>query len=361
MKKLIGNLVRVLVSVGILIYLFNSIFHKEAAKYFSVHQIDPDALSWSERAHIVWTQGPQALWEVFHQINAAWFALAVLSVGIVCWFGVVRWQWILNVQGLKLPMKRAFSISFIGLFFNAFMLGATGGDVIKAWYVARETHHKKAEAVATVIVDRIIGLLALFVIALIMMGLFYHRVFDDRKLRWFAIVTLAVVLSTIVGTVLALWKGLADKLPGVRAWLEKLPKYDLLCRMADAYRVYASHPLVLIKTVLISFGVHLFSMLTIVCIGQGLGLHTQYGIVDYFLYLPIINSVTAIPISISGFGVREGMYAVMFGAVGVAQSPAIAMSLLGFLANLFWSVVGAGFYLTHRKELPSAAQIETEN
>ena len=55
------------------------------------------------------------------------------------------------------------------------------------------------------------------------------------------------------------------------------------------------------------------------------------------------------------------MYAVMFGAVGVAQSPAIAMSLLGFLANLFWSVVGAGFYLTHRKELPSAAQIETEN
>ena len=113
MKKLIGNLVRVLVSVGILIYLFNSIFHKEAAKYFSVHQIDPDALSWSERAHIVWTQGPQALWEVFHQINAAWFALAVLSVGSVCWFGVVRWQWILNVQGLKLPMKRAFSISFI--------------------------------------------------------------------------------------------------------------------------------------------------------------------------------------------------------------------------------------------------------
>jgi len=351
MKKKLTGIIRILVSVGILAYLFNSIFQKEAAKYFSTHQIDPDSLSWSARAQIVWTQGPQALWEVFRQVDAVWFALAVACIGLVCLFGIMRWQWILNVQGLKLPIMRASSIFFIGLFFNAFMLGATGGDVIKAWYVAHETHHKKAEAVATVIVDRVIGLLALFVIALVMMGLYYHRVFDDRKLRWFTVVTLAVVMGTVLVTVLALWKGLADKLPGVRARLQKLPKYDLLCRMVDAYRVYASHPAVLAKTILISFGVHLFSMLSIVCIGRGLGLQPQNGIIDYFLYLPIINSVTAIPISISGFGVREGMYAVMFGAVGIAQSAAIAMSLLGFLANLFWSLVGSVFYLTHRKEV----------
>ena len=100
-------------------------------------------------------------------------------------------------------------------------------------------------------------------------------------------------------------------------------------------------------------------MLSIVCVGKGLGI-TEAGLVDYFLYLPIINSVAAIPITISGFGLREGMYVAMFSRVGVPGAAALAMSLLGYLATLFWSVVGAGFYLTHRKELPSVAQIETE-
>jgi uncharacterized membrane protein YbhN (UPF0104 family) len=206
----------------------------------------------------------------------------------------------------------------------------------------------------------VIGLLVLFVIALVMMALFYHRVFDDVKLRWFAVITLLVVLVTVGSTALTFWRGFADKFFGLRGWLQKLPKYDTLRRMVEACRVYASHPGVLIKTTGVTVGVHVFSMLSIVCIGRGLRIVTDNGLVDYFLYLPIINSVTAIPISISGFGVREGMYQVMFGEVGVAPSLAVAMSLIGYLASLIWSVVGAGFYLTHRKEIPSAAAIATE-
>jgi hypothetical protein len=125
----------------------------------------------------------------------------------------------------------------------------------------------------------------------------------------------------------------------------------MLRRMVDAYRVYASHPVILAKTVLVSFPVHFFSMLSIWCVGCGLGVHSAK-LTDYFLYLPIINSVTAVPITISGFGVREGMYVKMFHEVGVAGSVALVMSLLGYLATLFWSIVGGGFFLTHRKELP---------
>ena len=400
MKKLIGNLVRVLVSVGILVYLFNNILRDETENALQVIADSPQApaadlaaplqltvvqvtqiralcivpddtkdsdqavalskLPRSERLPLVWRIGPQHLKESFQRVSLVWFALAIAAMGVVIVFTIFRWQWILEVQGLRLSFWRACSITFVGMFFNAFMLGATGGDVMKAWYVAHETHHKKAEAVASVIVDRIIGLLGLFVVALIMMGIFHHRVFDDGRLRTFAFITLAVVATTVAITIAGLWKGAADKFPGIRARLQKIPKYDTLRRMVDAYRVYASHPAVLIKTFLITIGVHIFSMLAIVCIGKGLGI-TQAGLVDYFLYLPIINSVSAIPITISGFGLREGMYVAMFSRVGVLGAAALAMSLLGYLATLFWSVVGAGFYLTHRKELPSAAQIETEN
>lgn len=361
MKKKLGALVRIFVSVGILAYLFTSIFRKEAAKYFEEQGLNPDALPWSERMQVVWTKGPQALWDVFRHCDPGRFTLGVVFVGVVCFLGIWRWQMILRVQGLELSYRRATSIFFVGMFFNAFLLGSTGGDVIKAWYVAHETHHKKAEAVATVVVDRLIGLLALFVLTLVMMGIYYHRVFDDVRLRSFAVITLAFVLTVVLGTVIGFWRGFADKMPRMRGLLQRLPRYDTLKRMVEAYRVYASHPAVLLRTTIISFGVHFASMLSIVCIGRGLGILTENGLVDYFLYLPIINSVTAIPISISGFGVRELMYAEMFGEVGVAQASGVAMSLIGYLANLVWSVIGSGFYLTHRKELPPAAVMQAES
>lgn len=355
MKKHLSNLARVLVSAGILAYLFTGIFRKEAAEQIT----GLDKLPWTERMAKIWTVGPQSLVEVFHQVQPLWFVLAIACMGVVVVCGVVRWQWILRVQGLELPLKRTFSINFIGLFFNAFMLGATGGDVMKAWYVARETNHKKAEAVATVIVDRVIGLLVLFVIALVMMLSFWHRVYDDARLRTFTVFTLAFVLGTVAITALSFWKGFADRLPGLRPLLQRLPKYDTMCRMIEACRVYASHPVVLGKTAAITVAVHGFSMLAIVCIGKGLGI-TQAGFVDYFLYLPIVNSISAIPITISGFGVREGMYVAMFDRVGVPGAAALALSLLGYFANLFWSLVGAVFYITHRKDLPPVDQIEHE-
>ena len=357
MKKKLGALLRIVVSVGILIYLFHGIFQKEAQEYFDARQINPDTLSWLERARIVWRVGPLSLWEAVQKVQPLWLVFAVICAGIPGFLGIVRWHWILHVQGLEVRFSRLVSISFIGLFFNAFMLGSTGGDVIKAWYVAHETHHKKAESVTTVAVDRLIGLLALFLIALVMMGCYYQRVFEDPKLLWFAVATLAVVLATVALTVAGLWKGLTDRFPRVRARLKRLPRYDTLHRMVEAYRAYASHPVVLAKTMLISFAVHFFSMLSIWCVGRGLGVDSAK-LVDYFLYLPIINSVTAVPITISGFGVREGMYVKMFSQVGVAGPTALVMSLLGYLTNLFWSIAGAPFYLTHRRELPTAEQMD---
>jgi len=359
MKKKLGALVRVVVSVGILAYLFNGIFHKEALDYFQAHNLDPDTLSWSERTRIIWSVGPQVLWEAVRKVDALWLTAAVICAGLPAVLGILRWKWILDVQGLTVKFSRLFSISFIGLFFNAFMLGSTGGDVVKAWYVAHETHHKKAEAIATVVVDRLIGLLALFVIALIMMAIYHTRVFNDPKMFWFSMATLGVVVFTGIGTVVGLWRGFVDKFPGLRGWLQRMPQYAMLRRMVDAYRVYASHPSVLAKTFLISFVVHFFSMLSIWCVGRGLGVLSAT-ITDYFLYLPIINSVTAVPITISGFGVREGMYIKMFHEVGVAEPVALVMSLLGYLASLFWSIVGGGFFLTHRKELPPTEQMVVE-
>lgn len=385
MKKNFFLFAQIFVSLFILAYLFNSIFERESGEELkpllagqsiaalspaqnqlvATHcvvagkpaRLDLKRLTLSQRLPIVWKIGPNGLWAVFSKVNPAWLVAAVACVGSVCLLGILRWRIILRVQGLELSFRRTASIFFIGQFFNAFMLGATGGDVIKAWYVAHETHHKKAEAVITVIVDRLIGLIALFVIALIMMAIFYERVFEDKRLIGFSIFTLLVVGGTVVGTILGFWKGFADNFPGLRAWLKKLPKYDLLERMVESYRTYASHPTVILQTMLQSLGVHILVMFSVICVAKALNI-TAAEIKDFFLYLPIINSISAMPISFSGFGVREGMYVEMFDQVGMPAVQALTLSLLGYIVTLFWSIVGGAFFLTHRKEVTA---LEHEN
>jgi uncharacterized protein (TIRG00374 family) len=396
MKKKLSTILRVVISLGILAYLFNNICldvaEEIAAELLKApsagvsqvadrHGVTMDlaqrvrevcvlgvedsvnlkALPWAERVRFAWSVGPGEVAAVFRRMDLRWFGAALLCFGGVCLLGAYRWLLILRAEGLQMAFGRALSIFFIGHFFNSFMLGATGGDVIKAWYVARETHHKKAEAVATVIVDRIIGLLALFVIALVMMAVFYHRVFDDPKMMSFAVATLAVVLGTVAITVIGFWRGFADKLPGLRQWLRRLPKYDLLYRMVESYRAYATQPKLILTTMVMSMALHLLVMSSIVCVAYGLAIRPTHGLADFFLYLPIINTVSAVPISISGFGVREGMYVAMLKTVGVAKPAALALSLLGYLVQLTWSIVGGGFFLTHRKELPTMKSMEADN
>ena len=361
MKKHLSLAVRLIVSVGILAYLFNGIFRKEAAEYFIAQNIDPNTLTWWERTQVFWTVGPSALWDVFRGMNLWWFAAAIACFGGVCLCGTVRWRMILHAQGLMLGFWRTGSIFLIGHFFNAFMLGATGGDVVKALYAAHETHHKKAEAVSTVLVDRLIGLMGLLLLALAMMALFAGRVMADERLRWFAQVTALLVAGTVGVTVAMIWPGWTRRMPGLWQWTNRLPKIDVLRRMLDAYRKVATKPDLLFKTIFLSLAVHILVIIGILCVARGLDIHTVNGLPDYLLCLPVINTVSAMPISISGLGVREAMYAEMFRPVGVPESQAVALSLLGFLVGTAWSVVGGFFFLTHRRELPPATEMAVAN
>src|SRR6185503_19984603 len=96
------------------------------------------------------------------------FALSVLPMGLTIVLGIWRWRMVLAVHGLNLPWGRATEISFVAHFFNSFLLGSTGGDLMKAYYAARETHHRKTEAAVTLFVDRLIGLWAMLLFAAVM-------------------------------------------------------------------------------------------------------------------------------------------------------------------------------------------------
>src|SRR5437867_2769579 len=155
-------------------------------------------------------------------------------MGLTIFLGVIRWQMVMRVHGLDLSFGRTSEISLVAQFFNSFLLGATGGDVLKAYYAARETHHKKTEAVVTVLVDRLLGLFAMLLFAGLMMLPSLALVIAHRRLAAFAVIILLMMFGCGSVLVLSLWGGLSRQWPQARAWLKRLPKGDLLERALEA-------------------------------------------------------------------------------------------------------------------------------
>lgn len=273
-------------------------------------------------------------------------------VGVCFGLGISRWHALLKVQGLAVPWERAAGIFFIGAFFNSFMLGVTGGDISKAYYVARETHHKRTEAVVTIVVDRIIGLLGMILFCLLVVALnlgFLIRAADVR-LRLATVVVLLAMLGTVACAAFGFWKSLPQKLPLI-GWLrERIPlgMREVLGRAAQAYQMYARHPRTVLYALALSLGVHAATTAVTVAVAQGMS-GIEVPLRHLFLALPLINFLTAIPISIGGLGVREGLHVGLLVPLGISEAQAVGLSLLYFGCTLLWNLAGGAVFLFWKK------------
>ena len=318
MRKWVGNLLRAGVAVAVFIYLFG-------------YKLDLRAFG-----------------ETVRHVHPGWLALAVglFSIPFTC--GVLRFWLLLRCQGIKLPVRRVGAICFVGQFFNAFLLGGTGGDVIKAYYVTRQTQTQKTEAATAVIVDRIVGLIGLFTVLLVMVIWQFPLIRDHRALQWPTGVALLIVLAGLIIVPVTMWPGLRDRLAWLKPSIEKLPGGEHLSRAARSYQGYTNHPKILLQTWLLSVLVHVANFISTTCIGHALGL--EIGWSKFFLCVPVINTIASLPITVSGFGVREELYRRMFGEFGVAAESAVAIGLLSYGTHLVWSLVGGLVYMFWQHE-----------
>jgi uncharacterized protein (TIRG00374 family) len=266
-------------------------------------------------------------------------------MGCTLVIGVARWRMALRVQGLNLSFGRAMEISFVAHFFNSFLLGTAGGDLMKAYYAARETQHKKTEAVVTVFVDRLLGLWSMLLFAGVML-VPNLRLFEQSGLRAAAVLLGLMLLVASAFMRLAFRSGVSRTWPTARAWLRRLPKGEYVERSLDSCRLFGAHrgfvPRVLALSMLVNFVI----VLQFWVIARGLGL--EVSLLVLCLIVPMIVCVSALPITPSGLGVRENLFvhALAVPAIGVGATPALSLSLLAYAGSLFWSLVGGVVYIT---------------
>src|SRR5882724_11184070 len=131
MKTILLRIFQALVTVGVLLWVFH----------------DPQL-----RANIP---------TVLRQAEPGWILLGVAFAGAGELANIFRWQIFLRVQKVQVPLARTAMVFMIGVFFNLFLLGSTGGDVVRAAYLCAEQESKKAGIILSVVVDRLLGMFIL--------------------------------------------------------------------------------------------------------------------------------------------------------------------------------------------------------
>jgi uncharacterized membrane protein YbhN (UPF0104 family) len=234
------------------------------------------------------------------------------------------------------------------MFYNQFLPGGTGGDIIKSYYLLKETPDKKAGALLAVVFDRFIGLVALVAITVTLIGLRYDflaQTTETRNLLWLLLFLLGTSVLTLVSTFIISGFNLFHSLP------EKFPGRDKLIEISAAYHLYAHHW----RATLVAFGAsliaHLATFATFLCAAYALG--APVPLVNFFAVMPVERTISALPISFAGIGLREKVLQIMLsGLCGVPEAKAILIGSLSFLIILVCCLPGAIVYLFYK---PSGA------
>jgi uncharacterized protein (TIRG00374 family) len=339
---------RVAVCLLLLLWIFHSIFLNDGRLWAQREGLQWEQMSRGQQWHLAWSKGPRDLWHTLSLVHPGALLLSVVLVGLALWLGVVRWRLVLKAQGLELSLARATRISLVAQFFNAFLLGSTGGDLIKAYYAARETHHRKTEAVTTVFVDRLVGLWAMLLFAGMMMPPNLQMLRQHRQFAVPALLILAMLAALSLVLSLAFWGGVTKRFPRARHSLRRLPKGELLERSLDSCRQFGKEKVFLVKAVALSLALNIIWVLQIYVLGGGLDLDIRFK--PLLLIVPIILCIASLPITPNGLGVRENLFVIMLAAIFVSNTAALSLSLLASAEGIFWSLIGGVVYMGLREK-----------
>lgn len=295
----------------------------------------------------------EGILRIVNRADLAWLAAGVLLFGLTSHFGIARWWLLLRQQGIRISFWEAHRLTFIGFFFNNVVPGATGGDVVKAVYAARRTE-KRTEAVLTVLVDRLTGIVGLAWIA----GFVLLTRLGEPAYRELAIFIFGFLGFFALSCVLFFSRRLRAILQVDRI-AAKLPFSGLFKRIDEAAYVYRYQKKGLLVALLLSFGNQLAIQLIMVLFASALHVTTRTGeplpIWDYMVVLPAAWMVSALPLLPGGWGVRESAFAVGFHLVGVGRNAAVALSVMGGMTMIFWSLLGGLYVILDRGAISQAA------
>lgn len=280
-------------------------------------------------------------------------ASLLLFVGVLGTF--VRWQLLVRALGFPFTLREGIRLGFLGYLFNFIAPGGVGGDIFKAVSVARQFHGRKAQAVATVFVDRIIGLYAIMLVAstaILWEGLATSELADVRR------ISIGTLLCTVVGGIMLAMMLIPGFTSGrLSRRLAALPRVGrIFAQLLDAVRLYREQMPTIFLALFISFGVHVSSVGCYYLLGKSFpGASPTIG--EHFVIVPLAMVVGALPITPNGLGTFELAVETLFPMMStehVAGERGLIVSLFYRLITIGIALIGVVLYFVSRRDVAAA-------
>jgi len=230
-----------------------------------------------------------------------------VEIYVMAW----RWNLLLGTQGLELGSQQAFSLTMIGCLFNVVIPGTVGGDIIRGYYVGRLAAGRTPEAFATILMDRVVGLLGLLVLAAAA-GMFnFEMTMESRALE--ALCLFAIISAAFGGLGLALVVATGGRSIILGKWRANRWVASSI-KAIGTLASYRRNPRVLAIALAASVFNQALSCLAFYFAVQALDgppVSWRY----FFLLVPLGLMTSALPISPAGVGVGQAAFFTLFAII----------------------------------------------
>jgi uncharacterized protein (TIRG00374 family) len=275
-------------------------------------------------------------------VDLTWVALGVLVYASGQWLSAFKWHLMLRPVRLSVSYLRMVSFYFIGMFFNIFLPTIVGGDAVKAILLARETG-APARSTMSVFMERNTGLLALLTIAAV--AAWFAPPVPLFGLTLFSLTLLLFVGFLAANLVLADARAyrLVDYLIAMTPLARMRSRASSLYEAVVPYRRDIS---IVVAGVMLSFVFQ--AVVILVVFLNAKALDQTVPIAALAVFVPLISLAGMLPVSVNGLGIREVLYVLLFGRVGIRSEAAVSMALLYFVVTLAASLPGGVVYMLQR-------------
>jgi len=292
-----------------------------------------------------------AVMESLRQVDAA-TVVAVLAM-FLAQIVLVAWRWgaLMRLVGVG----KGFSFHEIvrtvwsANFFNTTLVSSVGGDAFRLWTIVR-AGNPLGKSVNSIFLDRLTALMALMILIAISLPYVMELIADEA-----AFLSYALLIAAFLAGFAALFH--ADRLPRrIQHW--RLVRG--LANLAADTRRLSLHMDNLLPVAALSLLVHILNIFVVYVLARGLEIGISF--LDCFFLVPPVILAMTLPISIAGWGVREGAMIVSLGLIGVSQESALVLSILFGLGITLAALPGGVIWLFSRnRTVPAMPDGEVES
>lgn len=326
-NRLFFAAIRIIIAVGLLIYMAVS-----------------NKIDWST------LEGLISLWPI--TLLAILFFL--MNVVANAW----RLRIILKPSGFNLSFGASTKLTMVGLFFNTSLPGATGGDMVKIYYITKGNAGKRTELTTLLLLDRAIGMFALVMWPLFVIPFFFSFVKSILPIQTLLIISGFIVVTLSVIIVFVFAKDITDF--RLLSWIfRRIPFGSYAARVFKTIHDFKYNKITLLYAVLVSLLIHTLNVIVTSLVAMAVNPSGFVG--SMLLVIPMGFLANALPITPGGLGVGEAAFDRLFSIAGFGGGAEV---LLGWrILLIVVGMPGLFFYLQGRQayaEIPRAAKTTME-